>query len=259
MGLSKHAVEFLFASFVLTLFFCGGSISIISDGAVATGGLPHVFTDGFANTGFHEFTSGNAYQVSLGTNHSGDLIVVILTESYENASGYYNSSRVSSIHDTANLNWHTRLNKFNAIDSGYPAMFYAYSKISLANDQITLKTSASSTQYELTAFAIHGVVSFDSSHSLPAVSLGMPSPTPKISFKTSKGGEVILAYISPDHVYTDSIAYPRNYIPITIENTGHWFYLAFKVVGPSATSLTQKWSLSPADNYGIMGDAMTRG
>src|SRR5579862_3171161 len=102
---------------------------------------------------------------------------------------------VSSIKDNANLSWQTRVNKFDAIDSGYPAIFYAYSNLPILNDQITLKTNAVSTQYQLIVFAIHGTVSFDSSSSLPVVSQGTHSTKPKISFNTTNGGEVLLAYV----------------------------------------------------------------
>ncbi len=243
---------FLFGVFASIPFALAYQLNATSQ-APATSTLPHVFTDGVANTGFQRFV-GNVYQVTLSTKHTGDLIVVFLNEANVNT---LTSSQVSSITDSAGLNWQTRVNKPNAQAAGFSAVFYAYSTQILSKDKITLVTSADSTEHQLTAFAMHGVVSFDSSPLLPIATVEHGSKG-KISFNTTSGGEVLLAYFAPHHI-VDTIGFPRNYIPITFQTTGQWFYLSFKAAGANATSPTQKWTVSPADNIDLMGDAMVRG
>jgi len=115
-----------------------------------------------------------------------------------------------------------------------------------------------STQYQLVVFAMHGITFFDSSSSIPLVLQPLHSKYGNVSFNTTGGREVGLAYFAPHHG-GDSVTYPRNYIPIAPEFTGQWFYTGFKILGQNNTSPTQKRGISPRDDSDVMGDALVRG
>ena len=214
-----------------------------------------VFADGVANTGFIE-SLGNTYQVTISTAHANDLIVVVMI--FYNTITVTAQSKVVSISDTAGHHWTTISNHLNS--QGHviqPAIFVTHSRSVLSSDQITLVTGKDSSQYQLTAFAINGVKSFDNSTSLPKI-VENTGPIASLKFATTSGGEVALAYLATNHG-ADIVSYPSKYTPITTETNGQWFYVAFKVFGISTTHPSFSWNLSPSDTYAVLGDAMVLG
>lgn len=250
--------KIFFCALLLFIFFLG-SASYYTPASGFTNSIQALSSakpslDGVSNSGFQS-TSSDMYQITLTTFHAKDIIVAILNDYNFNT---FSTSNVVSISDSSNLVWKTRINSAGPCQDDTqcpPDIFYAYATTALSSDLINITTSQPSTEYQLTVFAFHGVSSFDNGSGLPSIAKTIFGGQALVSARLSQGGEVILAYFNAEHG-ADQIVYPSGYRSITVQTTGDWFYLAYKVLPSTKTSVKTSWLISPDDYCTAIDDAL---
>ena len=206
--------------------------------------------DGVANSGYCDLGTclGSSGAVTLSTRQTDETVMLYTT---------LKPGTVTGVSDSQKLVWRPRYQNTGVFQNVGLFEWYAFAPKALSSDTITVSFSETATNYQIVAFSVYGgiISNFDPNSGLPPFASGS-STSPSVTFSTSNGNDLVIAYMSNVHS-GDSVTYPSGYTKITTATTGGWEYIAYKAFSSAQSGTSISWSQSPSDAWAATADALS--